>query len=116
MAKVEFQGKQVDPATAWGDWFNTSAFAVDKRLRHIFRILPHEPRCKFCNAPFEGIGGVAVRTFFGKRRSALNPRYCNMCDEASRQFPGGSEFRAARKSKCRCCSLMCEAQQPYRRN
>lgn len=91
MAKVEFQNKRVDPETAWSDWFTTSAFAVDKRLRHIFRILPHEPRCKFCNAPFEGVGGLAVRTFFGKRRSALNPRFCNMCDEASRQFPGGAE-------------------------
>jgi adenylate cyclase len=91
MAKVEFQNKQVDPETAWSDWFTTSAFKVDKRLRHIFRILPHEPRCKFCNAPFEGVGGMAVRAIYGKRRSALNPRFCNMCDEASRQFPGGAE-------------------------
>jgi adenylate cyclase len=91
MAKVEFQGKQVDPDSAWSDWFNTSAFKVDKRLRHIFRILPHEPRCKFCNAPFEGIGGIAVKMIYGKQRSSLNPRFCNMCDEASKRFPGGAE-------------------------
>ena len=91
MAKVKFQNKVVDPETAWADWFTTSAFSVDKRLRHIFRILPHEPRCKFCNAPFQGLGGIAVRALFHKQRSALNPRFCNMCDEASRQFPGGAE-------------------------
>ncbi len=91
MAKVKFQNKEIDPDTAWADWFTTSAFSVDKRLRRTFRILPHDPRCKFCNAPFEGVGGTVVRAMFGKRRSALNPRFCNMCDEASRRFPGGSE-------------------------
>jgi adenylate cyclase len=91
MGKVKFQNKLVDPETAWADWFTTSAFSVDKRLRHIFRILPHDPRCKFCNAPFQGIGGMIVRTLYGKQRSALNPNFCNMCDEASRAFPGGAE-------------------------
>lgn len=32
-----------------------------------------------------------VRTLFGKQRSIMNPRFCNMCDEASRRFPGGAE-------------------------
>jgi adenylate cyclase len=91
MGKVEFQGKQVDPETAWTDWFTTSAFGVDKRLRRTFRMLPHEPRCKFCNAPFEGAGAFLVRYLFGKQRSVMNPRFCNMCDEASRRFPGGAE-------------------------
>jgi len=91
MGKVKFQNKLVDPETAWSDWFTTSAFSVDKRLRHIFRLLPHDPRCKFCNAPFQGIGGVMVRVLYGKQRSALNPNFCNMCDVASRTFPGGSE-------------------------
>ncbi len=93
MGKVEFQGKTVDPDTAWSDWFDTDAFAVDKRLRHIFRILPHDPRCKFCNAPFQGVGGAVVRALYGKRQSALNPNFCNMCDEASRRFPGGAEVQ-----------------------
>jgi adenylate cyclase len=54
-------------------------------------VLPHDPRCKFCNAPFEGIGGMLVRMFFSKQQSALNPRYCNLCEIASREFPGGAE-------------------------
>lgn len=91
MPKVEFQNKLVDPDTVWMEWFTTDAFAVDKRLRRINRMLPHDPRCKFCNAPFEGVGGVIVRRLLGKQRSALNPRFCNMCDEASRVFPGGAE-------------------------
>lgn len=91
MTKVKFGNRWVDPETAWADWFSTSAFSVDKRLRHIFQMLPRAPRCKFCNAPFEGLGGFVVRGLYGKQRSALNPRFCNMCDEASRRFPGGAE-------------------------
>jgi adenylate cyclase len=84
-------GKTMDVGTVWWFWFTTSAFFVDKRLRHILRFLPSDPRCKFCNAPFRGIGGFLVRIVFGKRPSALNPRFCNMCDEAMRRFPGGAE-------------------------
>lgn len=54
-------------------------------------MLPRDPRCKFCNAPFQGVGATIVRAFFGKQRSLLNPRFCNLCDVASRQFPGGAE-------------------------
>ena len=83
--------KSEDVGKVWWFWFATNAFAVDKRLRHIFRVLPHDPRCKFCNAPFQGIGGMLVKALFGKRRSDLNPRYCNLCEQASREFPGGAE-------------------------
>ena len=81
----------VDVGKVWWFWFTTSAFDVDKRLRRIFRMLPHDPRCRFCNAPFRGVGGSIVRAVFGKQQSVLNPRFCNMCDEAMRQFPGGAE-------------------------
>lgn len=83
--------KSVDVGKVWWFWFTTNAFAVDKRLRHILRALPRDPRCKFCNAPFQGIGGMIVRVLFGKQRSALNPRYCNLCEIAAREFPGGAE-------------------------
>jgi adenylate cyclase len=84
-------GKPIDVGNVWYFWFSTDAFHVDKRLRRLNRRLPSDPRCKFCNAPFRGIGGALERVVFGKRQSALNPRYCNMCDEASRRFPGGAE-------------------------
>lgn len=34
---------------------------------------------------------MIVRALFGKQRSALNPRYCNLCEIASQEFPGGAE-------------------------
>ena len=83
--------KSVDVGNVWWFWFSTNAFAVDKRLRRIMRMLPHDPRCKFCNTPFQGIGGMIARVLFSKQRSALNPRFCNMCEVASREFPGGAE-------------------------
>src|SRR5687767_11525206 len=83
--------KPVDVGNVWWFWFSTNAFAVDKRLRRILRVLPRDPRCKFCNAPFQGVGGLVVRALFGKQRSALNPRYCNLCEIASQEFPGGAE-------------------------
>ena len=83
--------KSIDVGNVWWFWFSTNAFAVDKRLRRIMRVLPHDPRCKFCNTPFQGIGGMIARGLFGKRQSSLNPRYCNLCDIASREFPGGAE-------------------------
>jgi adenylate cyclase len=83
--------KPIDVGSVWYFWFATDAFHVDKRLRRLNRMLPSDPRCKFCNAPFKGIGGALEKMVFSKRQSALNPRYCNMCDEASRRFPGGAE-------------------------
>lgn len=80
-----------NPDLVWRDWFSTSAFAVDKRLRHVFRYLPRDPRCKFCNAPFEGVGGRLMKTLYGKQRSNMNPRYCNLCEKVSHEFPGGAE-------------------------
>lgn len=85
--------KSVDVGKVWWFWFTTNAFAVDKRLRRLFRMLPHDPRCKFCNAPFQGFGGIVVRSLFGKERSVLNPRMCNLCEQAAREFPGGAEVQ-----------------------
>jgi adenylate cyclase len=83
--------KSMDVGKVWWFWFTTNAFAVDKNLRRIFRLLPRDPRCKFCNTPFRGVGGLIARVLFGKQRSVLNPRFCNLCEIASREFPGGAE-------------------------
>jgi adenylate cyclase len=87
--------KPIDVGSVWWFWFTTNAFMVDKRLRRFQRLLPSEPRCVFCNAPFEGVGGVVMRVLFGKERSAMNPRYCNLCERASHEFPGGAELPMA---------------------
>ena len=75
----------------WHDWFMTDAFAVEKRLHHFFRILPHDPRCKLCHSPFEGIGGMVVGALYGRKQSSLNPRFCNVCEDFAKKFPGGAE-------------------------
>ena len=75
----------------WHDWFMTDAFKVEKKQYHFLRLLPHDPRCKLCNAPFHGIGGAMVGTLFGRRQSSLNPRFCNMCEEFAKKHPGGAE-------------------------
>jgi len=75
----------------WHDWFMTDAFAVEKRLYNFFRHLPHEPRCKFCHSPFQGVGGVVVGALYGRRQSSLNPHFCNMCEDFAKKFPGGAE-------------------------
>jgi adenylate cyclase len=59
--------------------------------RRFFRLLPGSPRCKFCSAPFSGIGGGLVRVLYGRQPSTLNPTLCNVCDQMARQHPGGAE-------------------------
>ena len=75
----------------WHDWFMTDAFAVEKRLYRFFNILPHDPRCKLCHAPFQGVGGMAVNMLYGRKQSNLNPRFCNICEDFAKKFPGGAE-------------------------
>jgi adenylate cyclase len=75
----------------WRDWFMTDAFQAEKRMHRFLRVLPHDPRCKFCHAPFEGIGGVIARALYGKKRSTLNPRFCNICEDFANKNPGGHE-------------------------
>jgi len=86
MSENEFPVDQM-----WHDWFMTDAFQVEKRQHHFLRLLPHDPRCKLCQAPFRGIGGLAAGALLGKKQSSLNPHFCNMCEEFARKHPGGAE-------------------------
>jgi adenylate cyclase len=61
-------------------------------MRGIFRLLPHEPRCKLCNNPFAGIGGKLVAPF-GFRPSRKNPNLCRRCCDTLP--PGGAEVDIA---------------------
>jgi adenylate cyclase len=75
----------------WRDWFMTDAFAVEKRIYRFFKILPHDPRCKLCHAPFQGVGGAVVGALYNRKRSNLNPNFCNVCEDFAKKFPGGAE-------------------------
>jgi adenylate cyclase len=61
------------------------------RGRRIFGLLPSDPRCTSCLAPFEGTGGTFVRVVLNKRRSTLNPLMCNTCEELVRRLEYGAE-------------------------
>jgi adenylate cyclase len=65
-----------------------------KHWRHLYGMLPSNPRCVVCHTPFEGIGSVFLRMIRGPltRRSVKNPRYCTGCHFFTTQFPGGAEI------------------------
>ena len=83
--------KSINADQLWREWFTTNAFSAEKRIHRMLRVLPHEPRCKFCNAPFQGIGSIFVRAVYGKKQSSLNPRFCSVCEDFAQKFPGGAE-------------------------
>jgi adenylate cyclase len=49
-----------------------------QRTRHLLRLLPHGPRCKFCNAPFSGVGRVLLKPT-PLTPSPMNPNLCRSC-------------------------------------
>jgi adenylate cyclase len=86
MSENEFPVEQM-----WHDWFMTNAFQVEKQQHHFLSLLPHDPRCKLCHAPFQGVGGMVVGALFGRKQSNLNPHFCNLCEEFAKKHPGGAE-------------------------
>ncbi len=75
----------------WHDWFMDDAFKVEKIYTHALHMLPHDPRCKLCNAPFDGAGGFIVGALLGRKQSTLNPHFCNICEDYAKKNPGGAE-------------------------
>jgi len=59
--------------------------------RQFFALLPSDPRCASCMAPFEGAGGTFVKTVLNKRRSTMNPLLCNTCEDMLRRLEFGAE-------------------------
>lgn len=49
-----------------------------RRGRHVFGLLPSNPRCAVCNAPFAGLGGIAMR-MIGRGPFEKNPKFCEVC-------------------------------------
>ena len=62
--------------------------SIPHRLQHLLRLLPSSPRCKMCNAPFKGWGGILMR-MMGRDPSRYNPRFCEPCERF--EHPGGAE-------------------------
>jgi adenylate cyclase len=53
---------------------------LPRTFARLMRLLPSEPRCRLCHAPYGGVGGTIMRRFgFGPSRK--NPTLCNTCFE-----------------------------------
>ena len=66
----------------------------ERRLRNFLKIVPSNPRCEMCAAPFAGIGAPVMRAM-GKERSQRNPKWCNACFSFMEQHRGGAEITAS---------------------
>jgi len=75
----------------WHDWFAVDALKAEKLFTMTFRLLPRDPRCKICASPFDGMGGLVMRTVFGRGRSELNPQFCSICEDYVKKHQGGAE-------------------------
>ena len=62
-----------------------------RHLRHVFRLLPSEARCKFCNSPFEGLTAPVMKVV-GRGPSRLTSEFCHQCQVTASQFIGGAEI------------------------
>ena len=72
-------------------WYKmlTEGEPISRHLYHLYGLLPSDPRCKLCAAPFKGIGGALMR-LIGRDQSKYNPRFCMPCEKFD--HPGGAEI------------------------
>jgi adenylate cyclase len=69
----------------------TGSYPRLHRMRRMWGAFPSPPRCKLCNAPFRGPGGLLMRAIrYGP--SPLNRRLCKWCTRAIHKHPGGAEI------------------------
>jgi len=61
------------------------------RISRIHGLLPSNPRCKVCYAPFRGLGGQLMRVM-GRGPAKMNPNICDTCERFAREAPGGAEI------------------------
>jgi adenylate cyclase len=80
----------IDPSVE-EEWYKmlTEGEPINHRLYHLFGLLPSNPRCKLCAAPFKSWGGALMR-LIGRKQSKYNPRFCQPCE--SFEHPGGAEI------------------------
>jgi adenylate cyclase len=66
----------------------------EARYRRLFKMLPTDPRCELCAAPFAGAAAPVMRAM-GKYRSQRNPKWCNACFAYIEKHRGGAEITAS---------------------
>jgi adenylate cyclase len=68
--------------------------AMVRTVRQVFKRLPATTRCRVCNAPFQGLGGVAVSLLgFGAGHSSFNPTLCDRCEKLVKHHQVGTEVQ-----------------------
>ncbi|MDA0351029.1 MAG: adenylate/guanylate cyclase domain-containing protein [Chloroflexi bacterium] len=60
-----------------------------RRGRRIWGLIPSEPRCKLCSAPFSGPGAIVARAI-KRSRGTKNPAICLFCEHFAGEHPGGA--------------------------
>jgi adenylate cyclase len=83
-------GKDKGSEEFWREYL-TKGHSVEHTLRGVFKLIPHDPRCKLCAAPFAGAGGQMMR-LIGKRPSDKNPNWCGSCFKFVEKHHGGAEI------------------------
>lgn len=76
----------------WHD-FLTRGDSFERRIRRALKVLPRDPRCQLCAAPFEGAVAPLMR-MLGKRPADKNPRVCQACFTFIAKHHGGAEIDA----------------------
>ena len=72
------------------EWYKmlTEGEPVPRHIYHFLGLLPSDPRCKLCGAPFRSWGGFIMH-LLGRDQSRYNPRFCAKCEVF--EHPGGAE-------------------------
>jgi adenylate cyclase len=73
------------------EWYKmlTEGEPVPRHIYHLLGLLPSDPRCKLCAAPFKSWGGFLMH-LLGRDQSRYNPRFCEKCKVF--EHPGGAEI------------------------
>jgi len=90
MAAKNITDEQV--TEVWHRFMTTGYETSEFRHRRLFRLLPSEKRCRFCNAPFHGFGSRVIKILYNKEPSNMNPTLCNVCENFAREYQGGAEI------------------------
>jgi adenylate cyclase len=74
----------------WRD-FLSRGHSKERAGRRVFKLIPHDPRCRLCAAPFSGPGAPLMR-LIGKKPSDKNPSWCSSCFTFMTDNHGGAEI------------------------
>ena len=90
---MDAQPSDGDREQFWRE-FLTQGHARERRVRRVFRMLPHGPRCQLCAAPFAGPVTPVLRVI-GKRPADKNPHVCQACFTFIAKHHGGAEIEGS---------------------